>query len=70
MGWISRWNEQRHMRELKRKVAKLKMHLAEVQVDLGMPTLETISRRIAQERIILLERAVETLESQHRTLNK
>lgn len=67
MNWIKSWFEKRHSRELKRKIAKMRAQVVEVQADLGMPTLETISGRILQERILLLEKAVETMESQHRT---
>ena len=68
MNWITSWFDKRHMRELNRKIAKMKSQFEEVQVDLGMPTLETISGRILQERIVLLEKAVETMKTPHRTI--
>ena len=66
MNWIKSWIDKRHMRDLKRKIEKMKTQVEEVEADLGMPTLETISGRILRERIDLLEKAVETIESQHR----
>lgn len=70
MNWIRSWIDKRHMRELKRRIAKMKAQFDEVQVDLGMPTLETISGRILHERIVLLEKAVETMEAHDRPVDK
>ena len=44
-------------------ISQMKTQLDEVEADLRMPTLETMSGRILQERIDLLEKAVEKLES-------
>ena len=66
MNWIKNWFDKRQLRDLNRRIAKMKNQFKEVQVDLGMPTLETISGRILQERIVLLEKAVETMKSPHR----
>ena len=63
MNWIKNWIDNRHARELKHRIAKMKSRLHEVQADLGMPALETISGRILEERIALLEKAAETLKA-------
>lgn len=42
----------------------------EVEADLRMPTVETISGRILRERIDVLEKAVEKIENDGRSENK
>lgn len=70
MSWITRWRDKRSVRDLKRRISQMKIQLDEVEADLHMPTLETMSGRILQERIELLEKAVEKLESHPGTVDE
>lgn len=63
MNWITRWLDKRRVKDLKRRISQMKIKAEEVEAELRMPTLETISGRILHERIELLEKAVEKLES-------
>jgi hypothetical protein len=68
MNWITRWLEKRHVDQLKARILKMKLCVETVEADLRMPTVETISGRILRERIVVLEKAVEKLESQSRSI--
>ena len=67
MNWFSSWLDKRRVRDLKRRIAQMKMRAeraAEIEAELRMPTLETMTGRILQERIVVLEKAVEKIEAQ------
>lgn len=64
MNWITRWLDKRRVKNLKRRISQMKMKVEEVEAELLMPTVETISGRILRERIVVLEKAVEKIESQ------
>lgn len=70
MNWIMNWLDKRRVKDLKRRISQMKAKAEEVEAELRMPTLETISGRILQERIELLEKAVEKLESQPEETNE
>lgn len=67
MNWFSRWLDKRRVIDLKRRISEMKMRAeraAEVEAELRMPTLATMTGRILRERIVVLEKAVEKIESQ------
>jgi hypothetical protein len=67
MNWITRWLDKRRVSELKQRISQMKMRAeraAELEAELRMPTLETMTGRILRERIVVLEKAVEKLEAQ------
>ena len=64
MGWIAKWLDRRRVKQLKRRIALMKSKVEEVEAELHMPALETISGRILRERIEILEKAVEKIEAQ------
>ena len=64
MNWIARWLEKRRVEQLKARILKMKLCVEAVEADLRMPTVETISGRILRERIVVLEKALEKLESE------
>lgn len=64
MNWIERWLDQRRVKALKKKVAKMKIKAEDAALVPLMPAVETISRRILLERIVVLEKAVEKIEAQ------
>lgn len=64
MNWITRWIDKRRVEKLKKRISQMKLCAETVEADLRMPTVETISGRILRERIVVLERAVEKIESQ------
>ncbi|CAN5154895.1 hypothetical protein BH11PSE11_BH11PSE11_32580 [soil metagenome] len=70
MNWISRWLDRRRVEKLKQRIAYMKACAEEVEADLRMPTVETISGRILRERIDVLEKAVEKIENDGRSENK
>lgn len=70
MNWVTRWLEKRRVKDLKRRISQMKIKAEEVEAELHMPTLETTSGRILKERIVLLEKAVEKLESQPGTVDE
>lgn len=70
MNWIARWLEKRRVEQLKARILKMKLCVEVVEADLRMPTIETISGRILRERIDVLEKAVEKLESESRSVEK
>ncbi|MES2935942.1 MAG: hypothetical protein V4805_20935 [Pseudomonadota bacterium] len=63
MNWIEKWFEQRRVKALKRKVARMKSEAEAADVLPLMPAVETTSHRIRLERIIILEKAIEKIES-------
>ena len=67
MNWITKWRDKRRVDKLKARILKMKLCVDEVEADLRMPTVETISGRILRERIAVLEKAVEKLESDSRS---
>jgi hypothetical protein len=62
MEWIRKWLDERRVNALKQKVEKMKAEAAEAEVEPLMPAMETISRRIRLERLVVLERAVNDIE--------
>ena len=70
MNWIEKWFEQRRVKALKRKIARMKSE-AEAVDDLPlMPAVETTSHRIRLERIVILEKAIEKIESHQAQTSK
>ena len=73
MNWITRWIEKRRVEKLKKRILQMKLYVEAVEAveaDLRMPTVETISGRILRERIVVLEKAVEVIEAQSRSVGK
>lgn len=62
MEWIQKWLDERRVRALKRKVERMRMEADEAELEPLMPAMETISRRIRLERLVILERAMEDIE--------
>jgi hypothetical protein len=67
MNWIEQWMERRRVKALKIKIERMKSEAKEAEVEPLMPAVETISRRILLERIVVLEKAMEKIESQQTT---
>ena len=65
MNWIEKWFEQRRVHALKKKIARMKSEAAAADELPLMPAMETTSHRIRQERIVILEKAIEKIESHH-----
>lgn len=65
MDWLSNWLNQRRVNALKEKVARIKSEAEAADIVPLMPAVETVSRRIRLERIVVLERAVEKIETRH-----
>ena len=63
MGWIDKWIERRRIKALKRKLSRMKKEARAAEEEPLMPAMETISRKIRLERIDVLEKAVEKIES-------
>jgi hypothetical protein len=66
MNWFSRWLDKRRVSDLKQRILEMKMRAeraAQVEAELRMPTLETMTGRILRERIVVLEKAVEKIEA-------
>ncbi len=64
MNWIERWLEQRRVKALKKRIARMKNEAKEAEVIPLMPAVETISHRIRLERIVVLEKAIEKIEAE------
>jgi hypothetical protein len=64
MNWFRRWIEQRRVKKLKLKIAKMKREAEAAAVEPLMPAVNTISGRIRLERIDVLEKAVEKIDAQ------
>lgn len=62
MNWIDRWLEQRRVRALKQRIARMKSEVQAAEVEPLMPVLDTFNHRVLLERIIVLEKAVEKIE--------
>jgi hypothetical protein len=60
MNWIQRWMDRRRVKDLKIKIAQMKTEAEAAELDHLMLSACTISQRIQ-----LLEKAVDKLESQH-----
>jgi hypothetical protein len=66
VGWIQKWVDRRRIRALKAKVARLKIDAEKAEEeDLVrlMPAVETISARIRSERLAVLEKALEKIDT-------
>ena len=63
MNWIEKWLETRRIHSLKRKIARMKSEAKAAEIEPLMPAVETTSHRIRLERIVILEKAVEKIES-------
>lgn len=63
MNWIKRWFDERRVKALKRKIARMKNEAKEADVEPLMPAMETISNRIRRERIVVLEKAIEKIDA-------
>jgi hypothetical protein len=63
MNWFEKWMERRRIKALKQKLARMKREAEVAEVELAMPALETVSRKIRLERITVLEKAVQGIES-------
>lgn len=64
MNWITNWLDKRRVNALKRRISRMKVKAEEAEVEPLMPMVETISGRILRERIMVLEKAIEKLDSQ------
>lgn len=63
MNWIERWMERRRVKALKRQIARMKNEAKAAEIEPLMPAVETISNRIRRERLVILEKAIEKIES-------
>ena len=63
MSWIEKWMERRRVKALKRKLAHMKKEARMAEEQPLLPAMETVSRKIRLERIDVLEKAVEKIES-------
>ncbi|MGV3655148.1 MAG: hypothetical protein ACO1N5_13135 [Noviherbaspirillum sp.] len=70
MGWIEKWIEKRRIKALKRKLSRMKKEARAAEEEPLMPAMETISRKIRLERIDVLEKAVEKIESRQGDASK
>ncbi|MGV3741949.1 MAG: hypothetical protein ACO1NO_06540 [Burkholderiaceae bacterium] len=62
MEWIQKWLDERRVRALKKRVERMRMEAEEAELEPLMPAMETISRRIRRERLVILERAMQDIE--------
>lgn len=62
MEWIQKWLDERRVKALKKRVERMRMEAEEADLEPLMPAMETISRRIRLERLVILERAMEDIE--------
>ncbi|MDQ9170836.1 hypothetical protein Q8A64_10485 [Oxalobacteraceae bacterium R-40] len=62
MEWIQKWLDERRVRALKKRVERMRMEAQEAELEPLMPAMETISRRIRLERLVVLERVVHDIE--------
>jgi hypothetical protein len=67
MNWIREWLDQRRIKALKSKIARMRIEAEAAAVEPLMPAVETISHRIRLERLVVLERAVEKIEPKQTT---
>ena len=65
MNWLDKWLNKRRVNAFKAKVARMKSEAEAAEIEPLMPAVETISRRIRLERIMVLEKAVEKITTQH-----
>jgi hypothetical protein len=59
---LNRWLTRRRVEALKQRVARMKKEAKEAELEPLMPVMETITRRIRLERLVVLERAVKDIE--------
>jgi hypothetical protein len=62
MEWLHKWLDERRVRALKKRVERMRMEADEAELEPLMPAMETISRRIRRERLVILERAMNDIE--------
>jgi hypothetical protein len=62
MEWLHKWLDERRVRALKKRVERMRMEAEEAELEPLMPAMETISRRIRRERLVILERAMNDIE--------
>ena len=62
MEWLDKWLDERRVRALKKRVERMRMEAEEAELEPLMPAMETISRRIRRERLVVLERAMQDIE--------
>jgi hypothetical protein len=62
MEWIQKWLDERRVKALKKRVERMRMEAEEAALEPLMPAMETISRRIRLERLVILERAMHDIE--------
>lgn len=62
MEWLHKWLDERRVRALKKRVERMRMEVEEAELEPLMPAMETISRRIRRERLVILERAMNDIE--------
>ena len=62
MEWLHKWLDDRRVRALKKRVERMRMEVEEAELEPLMPAMETISRRIRRERLVILERAMNDIE--------
>lgn len=64
MNWIDRWFAQRRVRALKQRIARMRNEVkASSSEETMMPALDTFNHQVLMERIGVLEKAVEKIES-------
>ncbi len=62
MEWIQKWLDERRVKALKKRVERMRTEAEEAELEPLMPAMETISRRIRLERLVILERAMRDIE--------
>jgi hypothetical protein len=65
MEWIQKWLDERRVKALRKRVERMRMEAEEAELEPLMPAMETISRRIRLERLVILERAMQDIERRH-----
>lgn len=62
MEWIQRWLDERRVKALRRRVERMRREAEKAELEPLMPAMETISRRIRRERLVILERVMNDIE--------
>jgi hypothetical protein len=63
MNWLQKWIDRRRVKALKLKIERMKTEAKAAEIEPLMPAMETISRKIRLERLVVLERAIKKIEN-------
>lgn len=63
MDWIQKWIDRRRVNALKLKIERMKIEARAAEIEPLMPAMETISRKIRLERLVVLEKAIDKIEN-------